>query len=199
MSISKSQAQAIADGFLDDIGSTEEFVPRETFSELILLAADLAEEMTNNLNRDNSNASGKLSSSIAVTEPEEQGSTFKADVEMNFYGDFVNSGVKGTKSGQGKYRFKSSFPSTNMVKALAANINRAKRSTRNTSNRTVSQNETKNRNLSNIQKAYGAGRNIKMYGIKATGFVDRAVAKIAAEVEDRFGKALEIDIINSLK
>lgn len=201
MGISKSQALALADGFLDNVGTDDkdELQPRETFSELFLLAGEFIEDAQHNLNQTNTNASGKLSASLHLGEPREVGSTVSVDVMMNFYGDFVNKGVKGTKSGQGKYQFRSPFPSPKMVEALKKGINRAKKSTTNVNrSKSTSRNEIKNVRISDIDKAYGAGRNIKMYGIKPTGFIDKAVVSTARKVQDRLGAAFEIDILNSI-
>lgn len=198
MAISNSQAAALAEGLLDDMGSNDGIVLRSTFTQIILIGGEMVEATQENLNRDNSNNTGELSNSIVLTKPEMNGTVLSCDMSMNFYGQFVNAGVRGTKSGAGKYKFKSAFPSTNMVKSLAENINKARRKTSNTKNRTTSSNEKKNLNLSNIQKAYGAGRNIKMYGIKATGFIDRAVEETARKVEERLGAAFQVDILNSL-
>ena len=198
MSISRTQASALAEGFLDDLGSEEGIMPRETFTELILLGGELVETTQENLEKDKSNSRGKLSTSIILSEPVMNGNMLSCNMEMSFYGEFINSGVRGTKSGSGKYKFKSPYPSTNMVKALAQSIGRAKKKTRNTNNRTTSGNEKKNLKLSNIQKAYGAGRNIKMYGIKATGFIDKAVQETAKKVQDRLGAAFSVDVLNSI-
>ena len=197
MSISKSQAAALADGFLDDIGSDDksELQPRETFTELFLLAGELVEDAQENLKANT--ASGGLSKSLEVTNPQQNGNVVSCDVVMDFYGQFLNKGVKGTKSGTGQYSFRSEFPSRKMVAALAKGIGRAKSSTTNV-RRTVSQNEVKNKNLSQIEKAYGAGRNIKMYGIKATNFMDKAILTTEQKIEQRLGAAFKTDILNSL-
>jgi hypothetical protein len=201
MSISKSQAQALADGFVDTLGTDDksDLQPRETLTELFLLAGECVEDAQDNLNHDNSNASGKLSSSLKLSQPEETGSIVSVDILMAYYGRFLNKGVKGTKSGAGVYAFKSEFPSKDMIKALVKGIDRAKRSTANVNrNKTVSSNEKKNVKISDIDKAYGAGRNIKRYGIKATGFMDKAVKNLSNKLSDRLGSALKIDIINSI-
>lgn len=200
MSISKSQAQALADGFVESLGTDDksELQPRETLTEIFLIAGECVEDAQDNLNSDNSNASGNLSRSIVLSEPEESGSIVSIDILMAYYGQFLNKGVKGTRSGAGVYAFKSEFPSKDMIKALVKGISRAKASTRNTNRKTVSKNEIKNLNISDIDKAYGAGRNIKMYGIKATGFMDKAVRNLAGKISSRGGAALKIDIINSI-
>lgn len=201
MSISKSQASALAEGFLDHVGTDDKssLQLKETFTELFLLAGEFVEDCQHNLNASNSNASGKLSESLILGEPTQQNSIVSVDLLMNFYGRFVNAGVKGTKSGKSTagYSFKSAFPSRDMVKALQAGIGRAKRSTSNV-RRSVSRNEVKNVSISAIDKAYGAGRNIKMYGIKPTGFLDKAVLTTEKKVSDRLESALVIDIINSI-
>ena len=200
MGISKSQAAALADGFMDQLGEEKAGLqPKETFTELFLLAGELIEDAQKNLNQTNSVASGGLSKSLQTGEPYEHGDTVFIDIGMSFYGDFVNKGVKGTKSGAGLYSFKSEFPSTSMVKALQKGINRAKKSTTNVNrSKTVSKNEIKNVKISDIDKAYGAARNIKMYGIKANGFLDKAIAKTRSKIASRLGSALSIDILNSL-
>lgn len=200
MSISKSQAAALAEGFLNNIGSENEGLqPRKTITELFLLAGELIESAQKNLNATNSNASGKLSKSLELNNPKQSNGTVSVDVLMSFYGQFLDAGVKGTKSGHGKYRFKSSFPSRKMVEALRKSIGRAWRSTTNVNrSKSISANEIKNSNISAIAKAYGAGRNIKMYGIKATNFMDKAIITTASKVSERLGNAFEVDILNSI-
>lgn len=199
MSIGKAQALALADGFLDDIGSEKGFRPKELYSELIMLAGELVEASQDNLNKSNSNASGGLSASLVLNEPEHSGDIFKVDMMMNFYGRFINRGVKGTRSGKGQYQFKSEFPSLAMVEALKKGMSSAKKKTRNTNaHKSISANEKKNASISDTQNAYGAGRNIKMYGIEPTGFLDKAVVATQRKVKDRLGAALKIDIIDSI-
>src|ERR1700761_799643 len=99
MSIGKAQAAALADGFLDSFGSSKDDLrPKETFTEIILLAGELIQSCQQNLNQSNSNASGSLSSSLIAGEPALNGKVFSLDMLMNFYGQFVNKGVKGTRS-----------------------------------------------------------------------------------------------------
>lgn len=199
MSIAKQQAKALAEGFLDNIGSKEELQPRETFSEIILLAGELVESAQDNLNKSNSNASGNLSSSIQLSEPEIGGRTFKVDVYMNFYGQFVNKGVKGTKSGSGLYAFKHDFPSMSMIDAIRQWIKSGKLKTTNTNaKKTISRNEKKNASIGQLDNAFAVARSIKQHGIKPTGFLDKAVDTTTTKVKDRLGLALKIDVINSL-
>jgi hypothetical protein len=203
MSISKSQAKALAEGFLDDLGGDvekSELQPKETFTELFLLAGEFVEDSQKNLKDSNSNASGGLSNSLILSDPIHTGNVVSVNIMMDFYGQFVNSGVKGTKGGAGKYAFKTEFPSRKMIEALKAGIGRAKVSSANVNkSRTIRANEKKNATISEISKVYGAARNIKMYGIKATGFIDKAVKKTEDKISERLGAAFKTDIINSLQ
>lgn len=199
--MSKAKAKAIADGFLDDIGSSKSGLRlRETFSELIILAGELVEEAQKNLNKKNTNASGNLSSSLEVSEPEVTGSIISVDIYMNYYGKFVNKGVKGTKSGSGLYAFKYEHPSKKMLHSLKEWVNNAKLKTANTNKKkTISKNEKKNASIGEIDNTYALGRSILQHGIKKTGFLDDAVTKTQRKVKERLGLALKVDIIDALE
>lgn len=202
MSIGKAQASALADNFLDSFGSEKDGLqPRETFTEIILLAAELIESSQDNLNITNTNASGKLSASLVATEPVMDGKVMRIDVEMNFYGQFVNKGVKGTKSGSSTagYFFKYDLPSRKMLDAIKEWQTKAGASTKNTNaKKTISRNEKKNAAISDLSKTYAIARSITQHGIKPTGFLDKAVETTTNRVADRLGAALRIDLLNSL-
>src|SRR3954468_8902063 len=101
MNISQAQAEALTEGFLDDIGSNDKGAlrPKASFTEIILLAGELVDSAVKNLNDANKVSSGELSKSLTAGQPHLIGSILQVDVSMNFYGLFVNSGVKGTRSG----------------------------------------------------------------------------------------------------
>lgn len=203
MSISKAQAQALADGFLDDIGSNKDGLqPRETFSEMILIAGEFIEDCQQNLLSSNSNASGELSASLIANEPEKVGNAMRIDVYMNFYGAFVNSGVKGTKSGSSTagYSFKYDMPTKSMVKAIQQWIDRGKISTSSVKKYSgYGRHEIKNKSIAQLDMAFAVARSIKMKGLKPTGFLDKAVATSINKVADRLGSALSIDVLNSIR
>lgn len=206
MSIGKAQAAAIADGFLDSIGSgnPDELQPRATFTELILIAGEFVESAQNNLNASNSNASGKLSASLIANEPALEGKTLRVDISMNFYGLFVNKGVKGTRSGSSKagYSFKHELPSKNMVAAIKEWIDNGKAITRTVKKyKGYGRHEIKHRKLavlSELDRAYATARSIKIHGIKATGFLDKATVTTRNKVASRLGAAFKIDLLDSL-
>jgi len=197
-SISKVQAEALADGFLDDIdaGSPDALQPRETISELLLLAAELVESAQDGLNAAKANASGELSKSIEVEEPKTAPGLIQVDISMNFYGQFVNKGVKGTKGGSGLYAFKSDMPGAAMVKSMQKYIKDA-RSKIGTVKHKIGY-ESKNAAVAEKQSAFAMARAVKQHGIKATYFMDLAIAETDQKVSERLGDALAIDVLNSL-
>jgi hypothetical protein len=201
MSISKAQASALAEGFLDGIGSSKEGLrPKETFSEFIVLAGEMAEQMQENMIRHKIIASGKGASSIEVQEPELKGSILSIDITMNDYLRFQNKGVRGTKSGNGLYQFKNDRPSQKMVLAFREWIKRAKISTRSVKKYSAhGQHEAKNKSIAQFDNAYAIARSVKQHGIKATGFLDQAAESTRKKVSDRLGAALKIDVLDSLK
>lgn len=205
MSISKAQAAALAEGFLDSVGSSKDGLqPRETLTEIVLLAGELIESAQLNLNQSNSNASGELSASLVAHEPKVEGRTFKIDVYMNFYGLFVNKGVKGTRSGKSNagYSFKYDMPSKKMIAAIKEWIDRGKINTRTVKKeKGYGKHEIKHQKLANASEAnmaFPIARSIKMLGIKPTGFLDKAVVTTKQKVGDRLGLALKIDVLNSI-
>jgi len=202
MSIGKVQAQLLADNFLDTLGSDSDGLqPRETFTEIILLAGEFIESAQDNLNDTNTNASGKLSASLEASEPVQNGPIMKIDVSMNYYGKFVNKGVKGTKGGASTagYSFKYDLPSRKMLAAIKDWQTKAGNSVKNSNKtKTISRNEQKNHAISDLDRTYAIARSITQHGIKATGFLDKAVETTTNKVADRLGAALKIDVLNSI-
>lgn len=201
MSMSKAQAEAIADGFLDDLGSSPDaFEPKETFTEIILLAGQLVLDIQENLIRDQSIATGKLSESITALEPVLTGSVLSIDIVMNFYGKFINKGVRGVKNGTGGlYQFRFENPSKKMVIAIDEYLRRSRRSIRTVKKKTnYGENEKKNRNLAKLDDAYAFARKIKQVGIRPRHFLDDAVYETNKRLTARLGAALRIDVLNSI-
>lgn len=202
-SISQSQADILASGFLSNIGSDKSaFKPAKLLSQVILIAGSIVKESQANLNRSNSNSTGELSESLEISDPTQEGSIFRCDVRMLYYGNFLNKGVKGVKSGSSNagYSFKNLGVSAEFIKSLERGRQKAgaKISSTNAS-KTVSQNEKKNVKVGEVGSVWGAAVNIKKYGIKPTGFMDKAVKTIGSKVEKQLGIALRIDIENSLR
>lgn len=203
MSISKSQAEALAEGFLDHLGSDRSgFEPRETYTELFLLVGELIETAQNNLNRANRIASGALSESIIADEPVQNGGIISVDVLMNFYGAFVNKGVKGTRSGQSTagYSFRNEIVSRKMYYAIETWIKRAQISTRTVKKyKGYGQHERKQKSIAANDATYAVARSIKMNGLKPTGFLDNAIKSTSDKISDRLGAALIVDVQDGLR
>lgn len=203
MSISKAQAAALAEGFLDNIGEGKEGMPpRNILTELFLLAGELIEDAQGNLNKSNHNARGKLSESLIADDPTQTSKTVAIDVLMNFYGAFINKGVKGTRSGSSTagYSFRNEVVSRKMYKAIADWIENAKISTRSVKKyKGYGKHETRRKSIAQYDNTYAVARSIKQHGIKPSGFMDKAVTTTKNKVSERLGAALRIDIIDSLK
>jgi hypothetical protein len=202
-SIGQAQAEALADGFLGGKGTAKgEFKPAKVLSEVLLIAGAVVKEAQENLNRTNSNAAGGLSQSLEISEPIQEGSIFKCEVSMVYYGQFVNKGVKGLKSGTSNAGF--SFKNYNVSRGFIKSLEQGRKSagvkiSNTNTNKTISKNEKKNATISEAASAWGAAINIKKFGIKPTGFMDKAIDTIGSKVQKQLGIALNIDIVNSLK
>lgn len=202
MSISKAQAEALAEGFLDHLGSSkDDFLPKKTYTELFLLVGELIETAQNNLNKANRIASGALSESIIADEPVQNGSIISVDVLMNFYGAFINKGVKGTRSGQSTagYSFRNEIVSRKMYYAIETWIKRAQISTRTVKKYNgYGKHETRRKEIAAYDAIYAVARSIKQHGLKPTGFMDDAIKTTSDKFADRLGIALVADVQDGL-
>ena len=200
-SISSSQASFLASGKISDYGSSKEFEPRESLSALVKLAAMLVENAQENLNAAGQVSSGALSDSIQATAPIEKGNTLHIEVHALDYYDYVNKGVRGTKGGasSANYAFKNNFPSEAMVTAIDKWLKHGGAVTQHVLKRhTISKTESKNASISDLDNAYMVARSIKIHGIKGSGYFDKAVKLAQSYAKDILGKALAVDIINTL-
>jgi len=200
-SISSAQASFVSSGRINDFGSDEEFVPRESQSALIKLAALLIEETQKNLNQSGQVSSGALSDSFQTSEPVVKGNSLHIDISALDYYDYQNKGVRGTKGGasSGNYSFKNAFPSQAMVSSIEKWIQHGHAVTQHLLKKhAISKTERKNATISDMDNAYMVARSIKIHGIKGTGYFDKAVKLAQAYAKDVLGTALTVDIINSL-
>lgn len=204
MSINKAQAEALAEGFLNNLGSGGgDFEPKETFTEIILIAGELIADAQANLIHSNKHSTGNLSASLVAEDPVLNGSILSVDLKMLFYGLFVNSGVKGTRSGASTagYSFKNEFPSKNMVKAIREWIQHAHIATRTIKKDAgYGRHEIKQKSIAeaSLSSAYAIAKIVKQKGLKPTGFFDKAVVNARRKYGSRIGAALEIDLITSI-
>jgi hypothetical protein len=203
MSISKTQAAALAEGFLDNLGSDKsQFQPKNTYTEVFLLVGELIDTAQNNLNKANRIASGALSESIIGDDPVKNAGVLRVDVLMNFYGAFVNKGVKGTRSGSSTagYSFKNEVVSRNMYYEIETWIKRAQIDTRSVKKyKGYGKHEVKQKTIAQYDATYAVARSIKIHGLKPTGFMDNAISKTSDKIEKRLGAALVVDVLDGLK
>lgn len=199
MGISTQQAKLLADGFLDTIGGQNEsdFKPTESLKGLIDVAAILITSAQKTLDSQGHVTSGELSDSLQVQSPYIESGVITLNVEALFYYQFLNKGIRGTNGGTGKYSFKSANPSRKMVKSIEKWIQRAGLSSYSVS-KSVSNNERKNKTVSQYQRAYAVARSIKQKGIRPTHFFDQAVQIANGYAQDILGKSLIVDIVNSM-
>jgi len=203
MSISKAQAEALAEGFLDTIGTDDKdsLRPKETLSEAILLVGELIQDCQTNLNASNKVASGKLSESLIANEPYHVGSIMQVDMMMAYYGLFVNKGVKGTRGGRSTagYSFRNEIVSCKMYDAISKWIDLGKITTRTVKKyKGHGRHEAKMKSIAQLDKTYAVARSIKQHGLKPTGFLDKAVSTLRTKIGNRLGQGLKVDIIQSL-
>jgi hypothetical protein len=203
MSISKQQAAALAEGFLDNLGSSkDEFQPKHTYTELFLLVGELIDTAQKNLYKAGLVSTGEGAASIVADEPIQNGGIISVDVLMNFYLQFHNKGVKGTRSGRSTagYAFKNESVSRNMYNEIDGWIKRAGLSTRTVKKyKGYGKHETKRKSIAEIDKTYAMARSIKIKGLKPTGFMDSAIQSTSSKIEKRLGAALVLDIQDGLQ
>lgn len=203
-SFNQAQSKLLGSGFLNNLGSgPEEGLQLDAAAKVLAeLAAEFALNAQANLNKADRVASGDLNDSIIPLPLQIMGKTIIAEVKVLDYYKFINSGVKGTTGGAGKYSFKNSHPSKKMQEAIRKWLITEGIKIRNTK---VAVNSREKRRLSfkNVDKtsslAYAVATNIKKRGLKATKFWDDAERDLRKVIKERLSGALKIDVINSLK
>lgn len=193
MSISRSQAQAITDGFLDGLGSTRPapgVMP--IVEEVLSLAAEAFINNANeNLRQSDAIATGELSTQLTFY-VQQLGSTYELRVgypkgsEAAKYYDFVNKGVQGL-AGSGRapgspYKFKTPFASKKMAAAILKWYQQQGRGATSIQ-RPMSGLESKRKSIRDTisqadslkAMAYATAVNIKKKGREATKYFDKAV------------------------
>lgn len=160
---------------------------------MVLAAANFILQVQENLNQAGKIDTGTLASDIEKGEITNSGGVYSIDVgypkgsKASKYYDFVNKGVKGTRSGtpaDSPYSFRSDMPGPSMTSAIAGWYRR---------HASYGRKETQKKNLSAVQRkrkklskmvdankrlrslAYATAVNIKRRGLKKTGFFDKAI------------------------
>jgi hypothetical protein len=160
---------------------------------MVLAAANFILQVQENLNRAGKIDTGTLASDIEKGEITNSGGVYSIDVgypkdsKAAKYYDFVNKGVKGTRSdtpADSPYSFRSDMPGPSMTSAIAGWYRRhASYGRRETQKKNLSAVQRKRKKLSKMvdankqlrSLAYATAINIKRRGLKKTGFFDKAV------------------------
>lgn len=194
-SISQAQAAALADGFLNELGSLSPADARASAEALPVVLKMLGvygqsflEEAIANLNRAGAVASGGLASKIAMYVQQEGGTTslsvgYPEGSEEAKYYDYVNKGVRGTQGGPNSpYQYRSARPSRAHVKAILdwLALGKVKVRAADVKKYGAMGIEQKNSALADPAKAaaYAIATNLKKRGMKATRFFDDAIAQV---------------------
>lgn len=160
---------------------------------MVLAAANFILQVQENLNQAGKIDTGTLASDIEKGEITNSGGVYSIDVgyakgsKASKYYDYVNKGVKGTRSGtpaNSPYSFRNDMPGRSMTLAIAKWYRR---------HASYGRKETQKKNLSAVQRkrkklskmvdankrlrslAYATAVNIKRRGLKKTGFFDKAI------------------------
>src|ERR1044072_112479 len=200
-SISESQAKALADGFLDDLG--EDFKPSKTLSKFFEVVGKLIEEAQNNLNSADRVSSGALSDSIKAIDSIIEGKKIRVDISMLYYWKFIDKGVKGVKSGKpnSPYSFKNLYPSKKMLKAIKKWVTKeGLKAKAKGQGKPINKRERKRKSVTNATNdiAYAISRSIKAKGLKKTNFMTNAVKEANKFAKKELGKTFAIDVLESL-
>lgn len=204
-SISKSQADALAEGFDFGGSSKDELQPKNSLSALYQLAGGLAEQAAINLEKSNRISSGALVSSIKVLNPEIIGKRIQVDIQLLDYYKFIDAGVRGTKSGSSSagYAYKDKMPPVNVIRkwilreGLKHRVDRHN-ITKRERHRARLHNTIQSQETSVKSVAFAIAKSIQQKGLKRTNFFSKAVSAARVKANKELGAAFKIDVISSL-
>jgi len=206
ISQARSHQDAINSGVLDLMGDEQSdyrVINLESISDTLAYIGVLyAKKLRDNLDQKNISSSGGLGESIIPLDVTMFGSVYTVEIEAAKFAKFIDEGVDGwAKSRGSKYKFKTKGvdPNGEMVKSIKAwllregNVGRIK-------NRPTTQREARQMSITSAtdRAAISAAFMIKRQGIKPTHFWRDATKEMRSIVEIELGKALKVDIINSI-
>jgi hypothetical protein len=221
MSISKAQAKAIADGFLNTLGEQRMKEGELPVVEQLLknFGADFIKQAQDNLDKSGSISSGNINDiKLQFTK---FGNSYNLSLgypkgePASKYWKFVNKGVQGYGGKNAKpnntdsqYKYKTPYPNRAMASSIFSWLNRARKSIR-SDKYTVKETTGRKKNLAlrklltdadNKRKlAYAISSKIKRDGLKATHYFDNAAKETFGKnfyevMEVALGKDIQIKI-----
>lgn len=208
-SISKSQAEALAEGFFDGLGGSKDGIkPKKSLAALYQLAGGLVVDAQKNLDSSNRTATGALHSSIKVLDPRVvNGVKVVVDIELLDYYRFVDAGVKGTQSGSSSkgYAYTTKMPPVNVIRKWLIKEGIKGRQDKKYKNlkldsKAASRRDTFRKSITETSRsvAFAIARSIQKKGLKRTNFFSKAIRTTEAKADKELSKGFKIDIINSL-
>ena len=213
-SISQAQLHFLEGNELDLMGESKQAFTVMSLNDitdtLAYLGALYAQKLAENLNDADATSSGFLADSIVPLDVRVMGSVYTVEIQAAKYAKFIDEGVDGwSKSRGSKYKFKTKGvdPQGEMVKSVKAWLLR-EGSFSKASDISVYQGkkisltgrETRQKSITDAstRAAMTVSYMIKRQGIKPTRFWSKATAEMTSIVEKELGKALKVDIINSI-
>ncbi len=223
MGMTKEQGRALAEGFFNALGGNFSRIKEEDYpiiEKLLLVAGkEFVEMAVNNLEKSNAIDTGDLLD-FAIPQVYKTDTGFILEVgypetsKQSKYYDYINKGVQGRggknaklKKTDGKYKFRTVFPSKGMKLNIFKWMKRAAISVRNTK-KSYGALEEKRRSISGMlseaenkrKLAFIIGMSIKRDGIKATHYFDDAVKIIFDQnFRDAMIEALKGDVLIQIK
>jgi len=215
ISQARSHQDAINSGVLDLMGDEQSdyrVINLESISDTLAYIGVLyAKKLRDNLDQKNISSSGGLGESIIPLDVTMFGSIYTVEIEAAKFAKFIDEGVNGWAKNRGsRFTFKGgkssgkrkgggARPLTEMQKSVKAwllregNVGRIK-------NRPTTQREARQMSITSAtdKAAISAAFMIKRQGIKPTHFWRDATKEMRSIVEIELGKALKVDIINSI-
>lgn len=187
MSITRAQASALSDGFLDSLGSEKTDNELPIIDAMLSAAAkDFIDTASANLDRANAVSSGDLSSELTF-DTEQSGSMYTLSVgypkgsKAEGYYDYNNKGVQGVnkagRGGKSPYKFRTLNVSKRHVASIEGWLKRSGASVANISPaHPASGLERKNVDLDPLRaKAIAIAKRAKIDGLAPTHYFDDAV------------------------
>ena len=206
MSLAKTQAAAIEDGFLDLLAEDKNHFSDAKFETIAdtlgYLAVKYIDVLRTEMDKKDIVSSGKLADSMKPTEVELNGTVYTVGILAKDYASYEDEGVDGWAKSQGsrfKFKTKGVNPQGDMVKSIKDWLSREGASARNVKVG-ISHRERKGMKVQDAttQRAVTTAYMIKKYGIKPTHFWRDATENMVVYVQSSLGAALKIDIINNL-
>lgn len=213
-SFSQSQAQFLNSGFVNTLGSQKiDYDGLELTAiagTLVQVAAQFANNAVDNLQKADRISTGHLADSIKPTKLQVSGSKLQVDITVAEYYKYVDHGVKGWAGTNGDSTFQFKKPSgksgqktSAMVTAIRKWVIKEGLKQRNNKYKPISKRESKRGKKTftdtSTKTAIIIAALIKKRGLKKTNFWSKAVKSLKKDIKNSFGKAMAIDVTESLK